>query len=186
MNLVEITLIAVGLAMDCFAISVACGIGSPAMAQKLAARIAVFFGGFQFLMTVIGWSAGYALRQVIEGVDHWIAFGLLAAVGAKMIYESTRGEEGRNLDPSRFSVLIALSVATSIDALAVGVSLSLIDVPILMPACVIGAVSFMAGMIGVALGKRFGHIFERKLEAVGGLILVGIGVKILIEHLTQG
>lgn len=185
MGLPEILLIALGLAMDCLAVAVASGISCPGMGPRLAFRMALFFGGFQSLMAVIGWSAGVAILPIISSFDHWIAFALLAAVGGKMIYES-RGEEDerRSYDPARFAVLIALSVATSIDSLAVGISFSLIGEPIALPAGVIGAFSFSLTLAGVAIGRRFGHIFERKLEVVGGLILIGIGIKILAQHLS--
>lgn len=184
MGLPEILLIALGLAMDCLAVAVASGISCPGMCPRLAFRMAIFFGGFQSLMAVIGWSAGVAILPIISSFDHWIAFALLAAVGGKMIYESREEGERRSYDPARFAVLIALSVATSIDSLAVGISFSLLGEPIALPAGVIGAFSFSLTLAGVAVGRRFGHIFERKLEVVGGLILIGIGIKILVQHLS--
>jgi len=184
MGLLETTLIALGLAMDCFAVSVASGICFPAMGPRIVFRMALFFGGFQLAMAVIGWTAGSLLLPWIESFDHWLAFALLSAVGGRMIYESRKDGTNCSYDPSRFPVLIALSVATSIDALAVGVGISVLGEPIPVAASVIGSASFIMTVAGVLLGKRFGHIFEKKFEIAGGLILIGIGLKILIEHLT--
>ena len=183
MNLSTIILIALGLAMDCFAVSVASGFAFKDLRIKHAIRMAIFFGGFQLLMPIIGWFAGSNLRPYIMGYDHWVAFALLAGIGGKMAYES-RKIEGEKFDPTKFPILAALAVATSIDALAVGLSLSFIQVPIALPACIIGAVSFIMTMLGIAAGKRFGHLFESKLELAGGLVLIGIGLKILYQHLT--
>lgn len=189
MNIVTILLIALGLAMDAFAVSVATGFSATRFRLVPALRMAISFGFFQAIMPLIGWYAGQGLRTLISGVDHWIAFALLAAVGGKMIYESRHirddEEEQRDHDGSvSFCRLMFLSVATSIDALAVGLSLSFLNVAIALPATVIGIVTLILSLAGVYIGRRVGHLFENKIELIGGLILVGIGIKIVIEHLT--
>ena len=185
MQLATILLIAVGLAMDALAVSIVAGSVYQRLRVRHAIRMALFFGGFQALMPIIGSLAGLGLRSYISAYDHWIAFGLLAFVGGKMIYEAFAIESAeKNLDPSSLAVVLALSVATSIDALAVGVTLSLLGRSILSAAAVIGLVTFALSYAGVCIGKCFGHIFESKIEIIGGLLLIGIGVKILVEHLT--
>jgi len=180
-----ILLIAVGLAMDAFAVAVVTGSVYKEFKVRHALRMALSFGGFQAVMPVIGFLAGLGLIDYIAAYDHWVAFALLFFVGGKMIYESFKLEAvERNRDPSNLLVLLALSFATSIDALAVGITLSLLKTPILLAVTIIGLVTFVLSYGGVALGKRFGHFFESKIEIVGGLILIAIGVKIVIEHLT--
>jgi putative Mn2+ efflux pump MntP len=185
MKLLTILFIAVGLAMDAFAVAVVTGSVYKEFKVRHALRMALFFGGFQAVMPVIGFLAGLGLKDYIEAYDHWVAFALLCLVGGKMIYESFKIEAAeRNHDPSNLLVLLALSFATSIDALAVGITLSLLKTPILLAVTVIGLVTFALSYCGVSLGKRFGHFFESKVEIIGGLILIVIGLKILIEHLT--
>jgi len=181
--MITILLIAVGLAMDAFAVSISSGVTIKRLRISYAFTIAALFGGFQAVMPGIGWLAGHGLKSLIAGVDHWIAFGLLTAVGCKMIYESPKmGSTGNgSLD---IVVLLVLSVATSIDALAVGLSLSMLGISVLVAAIVIGLVTFVLSFCGVYIGKRFGHVFENKIQIVGGLILIGIGTKILVEHLS--
>lgn len=184
MDLLTVTLIAVGLAMDAFAVSIANGIAMKTLRVRHALLIASFFGGFQAAMPVVGWLAGIGLKDIMSGFDHWIAFGLLSAVGIKMIYESFKiekaEEEARNLT---IYLLLILSIATSIDALAVGLSFALLDISIVTPVVVIGVVTFILSYLGVVIGNRFGHLFEGKIEAIGGVVLIGIGLKILLEHL---
>lgn len=176
--------IAFGLAMDAFAVSIASGITIKHLKIRNALTIATWFGSFQAFMPLIGWLAGLSLRTFISGVDHWIAFGLLNGIGLKMIYESCKVESiERQMNPLNVFVLLVLSVATSIDALAVGLSLSFLKIAIAVPAIVIGTVTFLLTLLGVFVGNRFGHFFEKKIEILGGLILIGIGIKILIEHL---
>jgi len=185
MEILTILFIAVGLAMDAFAVSVVTGSLYKDCKRCHALRMALFFGGFQALMPIVGYLAGLGLMEYISAYDHWIAFGLLLFVGGKMIYESFRIEAAeRNRDPSNLFVLLALSLATSIDALAVGITLSLLQTPILLAVTTIGLITFGLSYSGVYLGKRFGHFFESKIEIAGGLILIAIGFKILIEHLT--
>ncbi len=185
MKLLTILFVAIGLAMDAFAVSIVTGSVYKELHVKHALRMALFFGGFQAVMPIIGFLAGLSLRDYISASDHWIAFGLLSFVGGKMIYESFKIEAAeRNRDPSNLMILLALSFATSIDALAVGITLSLLKGPITPAVTIIGLVTFTLSYAGVSLGKRFGHFFESKIEVVGGLILIAIGLKILIEHLT--
>ncbi len=169
--------------MDAFVVSIVSGSAYKQLHIKHALRMALFFGAFQAVMPLIGALAGMTLKEHIVHWDHWIAFGLLAAVGGKMIYESFRIKSvEENPDPSNMVVLLVLSVATSIDALAVGITLSLIAGSIITAVIIIGLITFALSYLGVYVGKRFGHFFETRLEAVGGLALIGIGVKILIEH----
>ena len=184
MDILSILLIALGLAMDAFAVSIASGVIIRHIKVKNALTIAIFFGLFQAIMPVIGWLAGIGLRDFIAGFDHWIAFGLLCIIGCKMIYESFRLDTTENkIDPLNIYVLLILSIATSIDALAVGLSLSFLKVAIALPAIIIGIITFLLSFLGVYIGDKIGHFFERKIELIGGLILIGIGIKILIEHL---
>ena len=186
MNSITIVLIAFGLAMDTFAISVASGFTIKRLHIRYALRMALFFGSFQALMPIIGWFAGVGLRGFISTFDHWVAFLLLAGVGGKMIYESTMldSEEGSG-DAESIYVLLMLSIATSIDALAVGLSLSFLRIAIIAPALIIGGVTFAVSFMGVYIGNRFGHFFEKKIEVIGGLALIGIGAKILMQHLAS-
>lgn len=171
--------------MDAVAVAMACGLAArEGRPGRQAFKIALFFGLFQALMPLLGWLAGMSLRSLISGLDHWVAFGLLAFVGGKMFVESFRLKEATGSSgPMRLPTLLLLSLATSIDALAVGLSLSLLRTPIAGPALLIGAVTFILSFLGGLLGSRLGTRFGRRVEALGGLILVGIGVKILLEHL---
>lgn len=184
MHLLTIIVIAVGLAIDAFAVSIVSGGAYKQLHIKHALRMALFFGGFQAIMPLIGFLAGLSVKRYIEVYDHWIAFGLLSAVGGKMIYESFKIRTiEEKFDPSNLFVLLVLSVATSIDALAIGITLSFITSSIIAAVIIIGVVTFVLSYLGVCIGKRFGHFFENKIEAVGGLVLIGLGIKILIEHL---
>ncbi|MGB3340038.1 MAG: manganese efflux pump MntP family protein [bacterium] len=184
MDIFSILLIALGLAMDAFAVSVACGFAIKALRVKHAFTIAVSFGLFQALMPMVGWASGTMLKDLITGIDHWIAFTLLSIIGGKMIYESFKiGRKDEKFDPQNPCMLLILSIATSIDALAVGITLSFLDVAIMMPALIIGIITFLLSFLGVFIGNKFGHFFEKRIEAVGGIILIGIGIKILLEHL---
>jgi len=182
MDFVTVILIAIGLSMDAFAVSIAKGISVNKNRRKSAILLASLFGGFQALMPVIGWLAGLGLREIIMGVDHWIAFGLLGFIGAKMIYDSTKSEDGKEEDVTIFAAL-ALAVATSIDALMVGLSFAFLEIPILIPILLIGTVTLMLSYLGFIFGSRMGSIFGKKIKIFGGLILILIGIRILIEHL---
>ena len=184
MDLLTIIAIAVGLSMDAFAVSVASGIAIKRLKVHHAVRIALFFGGFQALMPVVGWLAGRSVADFIAPWDHWAAFGVLSLIGGRMIYRSFRMDAaGKPTNPLNLYVLLLLSLATSIDALAVGFSFAFLNVAIVRPVVIIGAVTFVLSLAGVAVGDRLGHFFERKIEAVGGLVLIAIGIKILLEHL---
>jgi putative Mn2+ efflux pump MntP len=177
-----VILLSFGLAMDAFAVSVAAGLSLRHPRPSQALTIASLFGAFQAGMPVIGWSAGVALSHVISGVDHWVAFVLLSIVGGRMILESRRHERRvmASLEPS---ALLLLSVATSIDALAAGITLPFVGLPLLMTIATIGAITFLLCLLGVYLGARVGHLIEELVEIGGGLILIGIGFRILVEHL---
>lgn len=179
-----ILLIALGLAMDTFAVAVASGVTLERLQVKSALKIALFFGAFQALMPLLGWLAGLGLEELISGFDHWVAFGLLGFIGCRMIYGAIRAMPRRAVDPLNLPTLLALSLATSIDALAVGLSFAFLGIFIVTPALVIGGVTFLLAFSGVFLGQRLGRLFERQAEALGGLILIGIGLKVLLEHLT--
>src|SRR4030042_5715805 len=185
MDIIQILLIAIGLAMDALAVSITYGITIKQQKINNALKIGLSFGSFQAFMPLIGWLAGLTLRDLISGVDHWIAFGLLSLIGCKMIYESTKmgGEKKETVSLSLW-MLLMLSIATSIDALAVGISFAFLNISIVTPIIVIGTVTFMLSFLGVLIGNKAGHFFERKIEVIGGLILIGIGIKILIEHLN--
>ncbi len=183
MDMVTIFLIAVGLAMDAFAVSVARGMTATKDRLKQAILLASLFGGFQAFMPLIGWLAGLSFQDLIMGVDHWIAFGLLAAIGAKMIYDAMRGEESGNEDLTLFLAL-TLAIATSIDALMVGLSFAFLEISILVPVIVIGLVTLVLCFLGFMFGSSLGRFFGGKIRIVGGTMLILIGLRILIEHLT--
>jgi len=184
MSIASVLLIAIGLAMDAFSVSICSGMCFRDMRPAGAARMAGFFGAFQAGMPAMGWLGGTQLAEQIAGFDHWVAFGLLAAIGGKMIVEALRrGPDVCPRDPLQLGTLLALSLATSIDALAVGFSLAVLDTAIGGPIAVIGIVTFALSLAGVSIGKRCGDIFHGKVEIVGGVILVGIGLRILLSHL---
>lgn len=173
--------------MDAFAVSVASGIAMKNFHVGHALRMATAFGLFQAIMPVIGWLAGISMHSFMASFDHWIAFGLLGLVGGKMLYEATRLEEAETeSNPFGFYVLFLLSLATSIDALAVGITFAMLGTSIITPIAVIGSVTFLLSLAGVRIGNVSGHFFERKIEIVGGLVLIGIGAKLLIQHLMTG
>lgn len=188
MDIVTIIFIALGLAMDAFAVSIASGVIIKRQRVKKALLFGFMFGAFQMFMPVIGWAAGHSFRGLISGIDHWVAFGLLTVIGAKMIYEAVKIEsfERSEMDMSALT-LLGLSIATSIDALAVGISFAFLDVSIILPVMVIGVVTFVLSFLGVFAGSKYGGLFEKKVEVIGGAILILIGLKILLSHiLTQG
>ena len=185
MNWLNLLGIAVGLAMDAFAVAIACSITLRRLSFRSVFRVAFFFGLFQGIMPIIGWSASFAAHEYIAAWDHWLAFGLLIFIGGKAIYDALREKcaDFKEKDPTRGLSLIVFSIATSIDALAVGISLSALDVDIVHPAIIIGIVTFILSAVGMLIGKRLGSFFGQKIEIIGGLILIGIGTKILISHL---
>ncbi len=186
MSLGTMFFLAVALAMDAFAVSIASGVTIQRLHVVHALKIALFFGLFQALMPVVGWLAGLSLRVYIEQVDHWIAFVLLGFIGGKMIYESVKlKKDEKASDSLSIYVLLVLSIATSIDALVVGLTFSLLNIVIITPILIIGAVTFLLSFAGVYIGDHVGHFFESRIELAGGLILIGIGTKILVEHLIS-
>lgn len=177
-------LIAIALSMDTMAVSVAAGASLRNLRISDAFRIAFSFGLFQAVMPVVGWLAGAGLRAFVSGVDHWVAFGLLAFIGSKMIWESFQLQRPQGNALCRTTLLV-LSVATSVDALAVGMTLSIVGSSIIRPAVIIGAVTFFLSFGGVMLGDCGRHISERKVQILGGILLIGIGARILLEHLRS-
>lgn len=175
--------IALGLAMDAFAVSVGSGLTIRNLKVGHALRIGAFFGLFQAAMPVVGWLAGLSLKGFVSDVAHWAAFAILFFIGGKMIYEAAVIEKTeKNTDMLSILVLVGLSIATSIDALAVGITFAFLDIVIMTPVIVIGLVTFFVSCSGVCIGKRFGSFSEKKIEILGGLVLIAIGVKIIIEH----
>jgi putative Mn2+ efflux pump MntP len=183
MNFITILGIGVGLSMDALAVAVINGFVIKKLKIRHAFKMAFSFGFFQGLMPIIGWAAGLSFRKYIQSFDHWVAFSLLCFVGGKMIYESINcGKEKK--DCLQFPALLALSIATSIDALAVGLSFSFLQVEIIIPALIIGVVTFIICFIGIYIGDKIGRFIGNKIELIGGLILIIIGIKILVEHLA--
>jgi len=184
MNYIIIIFIAIGLAMDAFAVAIACGIKVDQQKLKNALKIAIFFGTFQAFMPVLGWLAGYTFQDLIKDIDHWVAFGLLTLIGCRMIYDAVRSEakKGHVKELTNY-VLLTLALATSIDALAVGISFAFLDIFILIPILIIGIITFFISFTGFYIGHKLSKYFGTKMGFVGGLILILIGIKILIEHL---
>ena len=184
MSIIEIALIGVGLAMDAFAVSICKGLAMRRMNYKKAIIIAAFFGVFQALMPALGYVLGTTFANKIAAIDHWIAFILLALIGANMIKEALSSDDDECQDDSlRLGDLIMLSIATSIDALAVGITFAFFNVSLLLSVSMIGIITFIICVIGVKVGNVFGEKYKSKAELAGGLILIVIGAKILIDHL---
>jgi putative Mn2+ efflux pump MntP len=186
MNFFLVLPIALALAMDAFAVSVGLGVSQKRLSQSQVFRLASGFGLFQFLMPLLGWLAGQTILDVIKAVDHWVAFGLLFLIGSKMIFESFRGQYKENKsrgDQTRGLILLLLSVATSIDALAVGLSFAAIGQTVFYPSVVFGAVAFLMTVAGTKIGPLFGRVVGRRAELLGGLALIFIGAKVLLDHL---
>ena len=181
MGLIELFLIAVGLSMDAFAVSVCKGLAMPKCTFKKAAIVGLWFGGFQALMPAIGYILGAQFQEAIASIDHWIAFVLLALIGGNMIHEALDNEEAdASLD---VKPMFLLAVATSIDALAIGITFAFLKVNIIPAVCFIGIVTFIISFAGVKIGNVFGARYKNKAEIVGGVILILLGLKILLEHL---
>ena len=185
--LITFFLTGVGLAMDAFAVSICKGLGMRKVNGKQALVIGLFFGGFQALMPMIGWLLGRQFEQYIVSIDHWIAFVLLAFIGGKMIAEARKPEEEEatiEMDqPLDLKELLVMTVATSIDALAVGISFAFLNYPLVEAVTVIGVTTFFISVAGVYIGNYFGNKYQKKAEMAGGVILILIGTKILLEHL---
>ena len=182
MGFIELFLIAVGLSMDAFAVSVCKGLSVKKVGVKHAALAGLYFGGFQFLMPVIGYLLGFRFESVIESIDHWVAFVLLAFIGGNMIKESFGKGEELN-DDFGVRTMLLMAIATSIDALAVGITFAFLEVQILPAAGLIGVTTFLLSFVGIYIGNAFGTRYKSRAELAGGIILVVIGVKILVEHL---
>lgn len=188
MGIVELFLIAVGLSMDAFAVSVCKGLGMKRINFKVAVVLALFFGGFQALMPVIGWALGSQFLWLISPIDHWIAFILLAIIGGKMLWEAFHDDEDDSDDSSDANIIdlgeyLMLAIATSIDALAMGISFAALSVNIVAAASFIGVITFVLTLAGVAMGHFFGARYEKPATIVGGVVLILIGLKVLLEHL---
>lgn len=183
MGLITVFIIAVGLGIDAFSVAIGIGATNNKKSWAPVLRLAAFFGIFQFAMPVAGWLAGLTVVEIIGSFDHWIAFVLLALVAGKMIWEGFEKESAEDKDDkTRGWPLLMLSIATSIDALAVGFSFSVLKSPILFPAVIIGIVCFIMTVTGMVFGKVLAKIFGKKVEIFGGLVLIGIGIKILVDH----
>ena len=185
MGFAELFFIAVGLSMDAFAVSLCKGLNMRVFHKKYTLLIALFFGGFQALMPLIGWLLGTQFSRYITDFDHWIAFALLCFIGGKMVLEAVRNtqEEAPKEESLRLKELLMLSVATSIDALAAGVTFAFLQVHIFYAISLIGVTTFVLSLAGVAIGNRFGIRFKSKAELIGGIVLILMGVKILLEHM---
>ena len=186
MDLVTILGIAVGLSMDALAVALAVGFALRRVSRRQTFRLSFHFGLFQFVMPVVGWLAGMTVERWISAWDHWIAFALLAWIGGRMVVEGIRGHDDDAVasDPTRGASLVMLSVATSIDALAVGLSLGVLGVSPWYPAVIIGVVTAAITAAGLHAGRPLGRRLGHRMEVVGGLVLVGIGVKLVVEHLS--
>ncbi len=180
----EVFLIALSMAMDAFAVCLIAGSMRWAHGPRPAFRLSFHFGLFQFIMPVVGWMAGRTVEPLIRSYDHWIAFGLLAFVGLRMIFAAVRGEESQLADPSRGWTLVLLSIAVSIDALAVGLSLGVLGISVWYPAFIIGLVTVVLSLAGLRLGNNFGKRLGKPVEIIGGIVLIGIGLRIALSHLT--
>lgn len=185
-GIVDLLGIAVGLSMDAVAVSIGAGMTISPLTGRHVFRLAFHFGVFQSLMPILGWLAGQQIAGFFGGWDHWIAFALLGLVGAKMIRESFDKDQDRQRDdPSRGLLLLTLCIATSLDALAVGLSMALLGVSIWIPAAVIGLVTASLSALGILFGTRLGNRWGRAADALGGCVLVAIGTRILFDHLTS-
>ncbi|OKZ78409.1 MAG: hypothetical protein BHW01_01180 [Clostridium sp. 27_14] len=183
MGIIELILLSIGLGMDAFAVSVCKGISMKKMNWKKACIIGLYFGGFQAIMPVIGYFFGSSFESIITNIDHWIAFILLAIIGAKMIQEAFQKEEEEYNEDISVKTMIVLSIATSIDALAVGITFAFLKVNLLLAITLIGTITFILSVIGTKIGNRFGDKYKSKAELAGGIILIIIGLKILLEHI---
>ena len=183
MSLLEIILISVGLAMDAFAVAVCKGLAMKHGSTKKGIIIAIYFGAFQAIMPLIGYLLGIRFEKAIETIDHWIAFGLLTAIGINMIKESLKNDENDINDDVGFKTMFILALATSIDALAVGVTFAFLRTNIFIPLIFIGIITFVLSFIGVKIGNKFGDKLKNKSEKLGGVILILMGIKILLDHL---
>jgi putative Mn2+ efflux pump MntP len=187
----SIVILAVGLAMDAAAVSAARGLATPRIFPRHVLLVAVFFGGFQALMPLVGWLVGSSVGPLVQAWDHWIAFVLLSALGGKLLWEARSAQsedvaEGTQTDLFGLRVMFVLAVATSIDALAVGITLPMLNAPFVLSLATIGITTALLSVLGLFAGRRFGALLGKRLDVAGGLVLIGLGTKILIEHLRAG
>ncbi len=184
---ITVFLTGIGLSMDAFAVAVCKGLKMQKLNYKQMSLIALFFGGFQALMPFVGWGLGHSFKDYIESFDHWVAFGLLLFIGGKMIYEAFKGEDDDECGSFDIKELLIMAIATSIDALAVGIAFAIDGIDtiggILLAISIIGITTFVLSAIGVIIGHKFGAVYKTKAELAGGIILILIGAKILLEHL---
>lgn len=183
MGLLELFIIAVGLSMDAFAVAICKGLSVRALRPRHAVVTGLYFGGFQSLMPLIGYFLGVRFQSLITSVDHWIAFVLLALIGGNMIRESRNTDEESLSDSFSFATMLPLAIATSIDALAVGVTFAFLQVDIVPAVCFIGVTTFILSCVGVKIGNVFGAKYKSRAELFGGVVLILMGCKILLEHL---
>lgn len=183
MGIVELVVLSIGLAMDAFAVSVCKGLSMSKMSWKKACIIGLYFGIFQALMPLIGYLLGINFQEKIDNIDHWIAFILLGIIGINMIKEAMSKQKESSNDSIKFKDMIVLAIATSIDALAVGITFAFLKVNILLAISLIGIITLVLSIIGVKIGNIFGNKYEKKAQLVGGIILILLGIKILLEHL---
>ena len=183
MGFFELFLIGIGLSMDAFAVAICKGLGMERINKRDTLLLALFFGGFQALMPTLGFLLGYRFESFITSIDHWIAFILLALIGGNMIREALGKDEEHENDDFSFKAMLPLAVATSIDALAVGISFAFLGVDIVQAALLIGATTFVLSGVGIFVGNIFGSKYKSKAEFLGGAVLILIGLKILLEHL---
>lgn len=186
MGFFELTLVALGLSMDAFAVSICKGLGMKKLKYAQALIIALFFGGFQAIMPLLGWMLGSQFQYHIENIDHWIAFVLLGFIGAKMLWDGVHSSEGeccKDETPLDLKELFMLAIATSIDALAVGITFAFLQVDIVPAVSMIGVITFALAFLGVIVGNKFGSRYEKPATIAGGVVLILIGCKILLEHL---
>ncbi len=183
MGIPELILVSIGLGMDAFAVAVCKGISMKKMNWKKAVIIGLYFGGFQALMPVFGYSLGYTFANAIVSVDHWMAFIMLGLIGANMIKESFSKESSKNDDDVGAKTMIVLAIATSIDALTAGITFAFLNVNLILAIILIGVIAFTLSVIGTKMGNKFGDKYEKKAELAGGIVLILLGLKILLEHL---
>jgi len=184
MSFLELLLIAFGMAADAFAVCLVAGTSPGLRGPRPVFRLAFHFGLFQFLMPVLGWLSGTTMAPMIRAYDHWIAFALLAFVGIRMINSAWQGERNQSTDPTRGWTLVLLSIAVSIDALAIGLSLGLLGIVVWYPALLIGVVTSLLSLVGLRIGNGFGSNFGRPARAIGGIVLIGIGLWMLVSNLA--
>ncbi len=182
MNNIEIFIIALSLSADTFAVSVSSGCNAKKCFSVPTFKMAFIFALFQGLMPVIGWLAGNGMERFVSDFAHWIAFLMLLMVGGKMIWESFDKADKKERNPFKFSIICFLALATSIDALAIGITFSMLNVSIFYPAIIIGIITFVAALLGIFVGKKMIHFFENKIEFIGGTVLILIGLKIFLER----